>query len=342
MKMARGVPVFVAVLLAASCGGGEATTTTSTAATGTVEETTTTSTTSVPTVVTESLAGFQPRAIVFANVQFTVTAVSLSNQDLRSYAEGGEPVPGDQFHALLDLSVLNTMSATQTSGLDVDIYRLALGGTSYSAAADMAFLSEATSIIRPSTGVDTFLAFPVPQGTDLTGAVLVIGSPPDRTAELPLTGDVPDPAYPIAVELSGSADGVGPTNGGTIEFTVLGATLSEDTPHERANSPTGLRADEAELFLVLHVRAHKTEGRGGDLLAGPEAFRLVVDGVPRAPWDVADTFGGSDGSPLAEPGVAVDAWVAFLIPSDPVELALEVGDPAEETGLIALDLPLPG
>ena len=137
--------------------------------------------------------------------------------------------------------------------------------------------------------------------------------------------------------MSGSAEGVGPTNGGTFVFTVVDITLSEDRPHEHANSPTGLRADEDELFLVVHVQAEKVAGRGNDLLS-VDAFRLLVDGLPRSPWDTAIDPLGSNESPTAEPGAVEDAWVAFLVPIDATELALQAGDLADP-GVIPLNLP---
>jgi hypothetical protein len=202
----------------------------------------------------------------------------------------------------------------------------------------MSFLSGVVGIIPEAAAVDTFLAFEVPPDVDLTGAVLRIGAAPDRPASLPLTGEVPSPEYPQTVDVEGSAEGIGPTNGGTIVFTLVDGTLSEDRPHERSNSPTGLRADTGELFLVLHVQAEKVEGRGNDIL-GPDAFRLLVDGTPRAPWDVATDPLGSNDSPTAMPNAVVDAWVAFLTPTDASEFALLAGDLSDEPGTIPVELP---
>jgi hypothetical protein len=291
-----------------------------------------------PTLVSQDLAGFEQRSVVFANIEFTVTAVRLSNQDLRSYASGGEPViDAESFHAYLDVTAVNRMTATQTQGLGAGAFKSLLDGGEVDAADQMSFLSDVTGIIRPNVGVESFLAFPVPEDADLAGAVLVIGSPPDRLASLPLTGPVPEPAFPLAVEVTGSAQGEGPTNPGTVTFTLLGAALSEDVPHERATSPTGHRADAGELFLVLHVRAEKEAGRGPDLL-NRDAFRLLVDDVPRAPWDVAATAGGSQGTPTLQGGAAVDAWVAFLVPVDAADLVLRVGRQADDPGEIPFDL----
>ncbi len=335
--------LFALLVLVTGCGGtsGEDTTTTTTSQPPTTTLAATTTTTEVepePVLVSEVLAGFEPRSVVFANVEFTITGAMISNQELRSYAEGGEPIiDEDNLYVYLDISAQNLMSSTQTEAFGPEIYKLVVDDRELDAASEMSFLSEVAGIIRPNTTVDTFLAFPISDGVELGDAALLIGVRPDRKASLPLTGDVAANPYPIQVELSGSAEGVGPTNGGTIVFTLVDATLSEDLPHEHANSPTGLRADEDELFLVVHVLAEKVAGRGNDLLS-VDAFRLLVDGLPRSPWDSAIDPLGSNESPTAEPGAVVDAWVAFLAPIDATELALQAGDLADPA-VIPLNLP---
>ena len=70
---------------------------------------------------------------------------------------------------------------------------------------------------------DGFLAFEVDVDAPVAEAVLILGAAPDRPVRLPLTGDVPEPAFPVELTVSGTADGTGPTNGGTIRFELLGA-----------------------------------------------------------------------------------------------------------------------
>lgn len=292
-----------------------------------------------PVLITEELAGFAPRSVRFSNVEFTVTGVRTSNQQLRSYAQGGDPaIDEDGLYAYLDITAVNAMSSTMTERLGPGHYKLLLGGNELDAAEELGFLSDLTGFIRANTGVDSFLAFPLDGPMDLAGSELIIGVPPDRRASLPLTGDVPPPAYPVEVELSGSAVGTSPTNPGTIEFTLLGATLAEDQPLEFATSPTGLRANEDELFLVIHLRAHKVSGGGSDHL-GPSAFRLIVDGVPRAPWSSATAPGGSQGSPIVQAGAAIDVWVGFLVAIDASEVALQAGDFDADPAILPIELP---
>lgn len=332
--------VAAVMVITAACSGGDGTT--GTAATSTTVAPTPTeavTTEAAPRLEIQELAGFGERSVVFSNVEFTVTGVRISNERPDSYAAGGEPeVDPSTRYAYLDVVATNGMTSSLAEGLDAADYRLILGGEEVAPVEEMSYLSEVTGIITAASAVETFLAFEMPADADLSGAVLRIGAPPDRPAVLPLTGEVPTPDYPSTFPLDGAAEGVGPTNGGTIEFRLIEATLSEDRPHEHSNSPTGLRADSGELFLVLHVQAEKVSGRGNDLL-GIDAFRLVVDGIPRAPWDVAIDPLGSNETPTAMPNAVVDAWVAFLVPVDAAEFALRVGDLSNEPGSMPVELP---
>ncbi|HUH07021.1 MAG TPA: hypothetical protein VML96_04345 [Egibacteraceae bacterium] len=332
-----------AVAGASACGGDPAAIPTQapppTAPISTPEPVTTASATPAPTAPVlhaEELEGFEQRSVVYANVEFTVTGARLTNQELSSYFEGADPVVEEgAVYAILDITASNLMTSS-LGELSEELYSLGIDGESFDPDPSMSFRSEASRLLQPTTTVDTALAFPVPEDVDFGAAVLLIGAAPDRGAQLPLTGPVDEPAYPIEIAADGSAPGIGPTNAGDLVFTVLGAVLSEDRPHEHATSPTGDRADEGELFLVVTVRAEKTDGRGRELLS--DAFRLLVDGVPRAPWDVADSPEGSVSTPSVDLGAAVDAYVAFLIPEDATDLVLQVGDVEADPGLIPLDV----
>jgi hypothetical protein len=333
----------LAVALALTgCGGPTAaTTTTAPATTTSTTAATTTTTEAAPVLEVRELEGFEERSTIFANIELTITGARSSNQDPRSYADGDpNPVVDETTtYAYLDVRATNLTGSSQI-GIGIEAFRLVVAGIEIAPDSTMSFLSEVAALIRPNTAVESFLAFPVEPAADLGGAVLVVGAPPDRTEELPLTGPAPVADYPVSVELTGSAEGVGPTNGGTIVFTTLDAVLAEDRPHEHSTSPTGERADEGELFLVIHVTAEKVSGRGNDLLS--DAFRLLVDGEPLAPWDVAEDAGGSVAPPTVIPGAVTEAWAAFLVPIDATNLALQVGAFDQEPGVIPLDLiPIP-
>lgn len=344
--VSRGVRTTAAVAAAAAlslaaCSGAQVEETFETLAPPeTVVATTATTTEAGPVLSETPLEGFEERSVVFANIELAVAGVRVSNQDTRSYAEGGDPVVAEgSNYAYLDMTATNLTSGTQIAIGD-EAFALELDGEVIAPDSSMSFLSDIPGFIQPNSTVASFLAFPILAEADLSTAALVVGAPGDRTEILPLTGAVPVPDYPVTVEVTGSAPGVGPTNGGIIEFTVLDVTLAEDVPHEQATSPTGDRADDGELFIVVHLRAEKVEGRGSDLIGN--GLRLLVDGEPQAPWDVADDPAGSTATPMVEEGASAEAWAAFLISQDVTDLILQVGDFDEDPGLIPLDIiPLP-
>lgn len=347
---------LVAALVGAGCGGdddGEAgepatgTSETATAApspTATPEPTATPdptptpepTATPVPEVVEEPVVGFDERTTVFGNVEYRVSRAVVTNQELRSYAEGADPEvePGVRY-LVVDVMATNTLGSTQV-GLDDDQVGLVVDDTRLPL--ERGFLSDITSFVPASASVDGFLAFALRADDDPSAATLVFGAPPDRLAALPLAGPVPEVGYPINPAVEGGATGVGPTNGGTLVFGLEDALVAIDLPHEQVTSPTGRRADEGEVFLRLHVRVEKTEGRGNDLLN--DGFRLLVDGDPIAPFDVAEAPGGSNGTATATPGAVVDAWVLFLVPTDATELGLQVGGFDQDPGVIPLAIDL--
>lgn len=321
------------LLVLAGCGDDDSSPET---VTTTTAETTTSTTAAEPELelVDEAVDGFERREVTFANLTYTVLEAHVSNQELRSYVDGTEPVPSETTHLILDLRVENPTGRLIES--DPDAISLEVGGDTSRVADD--FLTDATGFIRPNSAVDDFLAFEIADDAAVSDAVLVLGASPDRAARLPLSGDVPASAFPVTFELSGTADGTGPTNGGTIRFELLDGALYEDLPHGDTTSPTGERADEGEIFLQLHLRATKIDGRGNDLL-GVDAFRLRVDDVPRGPFDVAAAAAGSTQTPTAAPGVTVDAWILFAVDPGAQSYVLEAGDLQEGPGSIPVDLP---
>ena len=331
MSRFAGVSCSVLLLLGlAGCGDDDS----PRGATTTVETGSTTTEGDGPTLSEAQVAGFEERDVTFANLTYKVLDAHVSNQDLRSYADGGEPEATDTSHLILDVQVANPTGRQIES--DADAISLEVGNDTAGVADD--FLSDATGFIPANETVDGFLAFEVDVDAPVAEAVLVLGAAPDRPARLPLTGVVPEPNFPIELRVSGTANGTGPTNGGTIRFELLDATLFDDLPHVDTTSPTGERADEGEIFLQVHLRATKTDGRGNDLLAD-NAFRLLVDGVPRGPFDSATTPEGSTPTPTAEPDVAVDLWVLFAIDAEADAYVLLVGEADEAPGSIPIELP---
>lgn len=315
-----------------ACGGDDddvaATTTAPT------DESTTSAADKGPTLTETPIEGFEERSATFGNLTYVVSSAAVTNQDLRSYAEGSEPEPTETTHLVLEVTVENPTARQIES--DADAIRLDVDGDELAVADD--FLTDATGFIGANQTVDGFLAFEVDADASIDDATLVFGADPDRPVLLPLTEPVPEQELPLVVEVTGTAVGTGPTNGGTLSFELLEATLFADLPHGDTTSPTGERADEGEIFVQLHVQVTKTEGRGNDLLSDA-AFKLLVDDVPRAPFDSATAPEGSTPTPTAEPGATVDAWVLFAVDAGADSYVLQVGAADDSPGTITIDLP---
>lgn len=303
-------------------------------ATTTAETAPTTASDDGPALTEEDVAGFEIREATFGNLTYVLTSAHVTNQDLRTYADQSEPEPTDATHLILDVEVENPTSRQIES--DPDAIRLELDGDEIGVADD--FLTDATGFVPANETIDGFLAFEIDATADASTAELVFGATPDRPSRLPLSGTVPGSTLPMELDVAGSADGTGPTNGGVLTFELLGATLDDDLPHGDTTSPTGERADMGEIFVQLHLRVTKVEGRGNDLLTD-DAFKLLVDGVARAPFDSATAPEGSTSTPTAEPDASVDAWVLFAVEAGAGSYVLQVGDADEGPGTITIEIP---
>lgn len=276
----------------------------------------------------EAIPGLTKNSVTFANVEFTLTDGFLSNQDPRNYASKASPEPTESTRVFLLLSGKNPTSGRPD--LSAELFNLVLADGK-PIAADPLF-GDGEDFIAPASNAtaDGFLAFEVQPGTDLTGATLAIGKPPDRIASLVLTGAQPKPEFPVALALSGEAPGIGITNSSKMLYTLLGGTLAIDNPIDFPAYDTGARANDDELFLALDIRMLMESGSVEGTFK--DQFRLIVDGAQRGPYNSPE--GGSIG-----PGAAVDTVVGWLIPDSAKAVTLQVGDPAKEPGTIAITLP---
>jgi hypothetical protein len=322
-----GVAAALGLVLAAACAAPATITPTATPDLGTP----TAEPTETPLALTSNeVPGLVKNKVTFAGVEYALKDAFVSNQDPRTYAEGGSPEPTETSYAYLVMSGNNTTK--HRPDLAVGIFSLLLADSTAIEATDL--FGRGTDFIAPPAraAADGFLVFQVDPAVSLTGASLRIGKAPDRPALLLLTAQQPAPVYPIQLAAGGEARGIGVTNGSHLLYTLLGGGLYIDNPLEAPNYDTGPRANENELFLVLDIRILMESGSLEGTFA--DQFRLIVNGAPRAPWN--SPTGGSIGV-----GAAVDTKVGWLIPADVTDVILQVGDPAHDPGTIAIALPAP-
>jgi hypothetical protein len=276
-----------------------------------------------------------PRTVTFANLDLTVTDAWVSDQTVDSYVAGTDAVPGPEKFVYFSVTVVNrsTAASFQAVRFPVD-FALELATTDVLTPVDR-FESLIQLDLQPNASIESFLAFPLPRLRYPTeffeGVVLHVGAPPDRTATLPLTGPVPEPEYPQEIAVSGEVTAPGPPRGEPVTVTLLSGSLSEDLlPGYDWSYEAGIRADAGTLFLNLHVRASQPGPTYPD--AGNDLYRLLVDGVPRVPFEPQYEL-------FLDPGIPLEYDVSFIVPDDAGSVVLEVGAVNETTESIEIDLP---
>lgn len=269
--------------------------------------------------------GTLPRSAEFLGVLFTVEAARVTNT--HPYASG-EPSPGPQLYAVLDVTAVNTGSSAAEYGFDAGAFGLRTYSGQLIATVEPPGVYEFRRLEPGTTGRD-LLVFGVYTSDVLDGASLMIGRPPDAPTVLPLTAPERDPRYPVAI-LAATGE---PVQAGAIAWSILDGEGSLDRPAGVCCPDTGERADEGELYVTLALRGLVRGSRYGQATISSEAVRLVVDSIAHEP------FGFKGKANVAE-GSAFDFEVTWLVPAGAHAVALQVGTGTTEATLITLGIGL--
>lgn len=267
--------------------------------------------TSTPALVNRPVQGTLPRDVRYASLDFKVNSAAVTNR-VPGNSSQAPRYRSDQAYAELNLLITSSLT-TKAVYLETDLARLQLAdGKTYpeSSGWSGSFDKQASS--------DARLVFTVPYSATLKGAKLVLQESGKEPATLPLDGPAPVAQFPIKLASGQHA------TAGTVNYTVLSATLDLDA--------NGQRADAGKRFLLLGLRVENTsDSRGGMALSG-DYFRLVVDGVPRAP-DVSP-------STVISAKSAVDGDVVFVVPETAAKVDLQVGEVGhDQPATIRINLP---
>ncbi len=312
-----------------ACGDDdtEATTTTTTAAVST-----TTTEAGPPELQSEPVDLDLPRSVTYANLEFTVQAVTVSNATPGTYLDD-EPEAGDSTYAYVDTTVTAELD-DPGDRVDVEILSLELADGSTIDAEGVAFGSG----VAIETGVanELSVAFPIEAAEQLDGATLVVTETGRVPARLPLDGPVPDDPYPVAIAVSGTGSvafegGCQPAAG---TFTVTGAEVDLDAGadhKDKALEPNqSKRAKQGERWLRVDVQTVAQHGTCGGTIAGDNAFRLIIDGLPTPPLN-------QDNELLADGAGTEFVW-GWTVPVD-ATLVLQVGLAGDTTVDVPIQLP---
>jgi len=274
-----------------------------------------------------------PRTGSYSFVDVTIDKAMLAAIEPRTFLLE-EQLTGPR-HLFLSLTIDNT-SDTDVANWTPTPFALRLGDTSVDPPQVLEGRPNIGLTQRRSTAM--VLAFAVPDDIDFADALLEVAQPDRIPLSLPLVGELPEPGYPVAVDVSGEGPaqsiGVGCRQSLDVEL-LSGSTtidlLGADYPTEYG----ARRARVGERFLTVGLRVHNNGGSrcgGGGTNFGNHDVRLLVDGVPREPVTFVNATIGVD--------AAEDFEFDFVYPVEAArDLILTVG--AAKATLFSTPVPIP-
>lgn len=253
-----------------------------------------------------SLQLTQPRAMTYANLQYTVTKAIISDR----VADELPPDSAKRAVADLSFSVVNNLK----EGVVIrGGWQLKLGdGSVYKRTYEDDF--------QAADKQDRKISFRVPLTAQWAGAQITLDEQDKEPGTMALDGNAPLPQTVIALNVKRDEK---TTQAPTMTYAIRSANIDMDAFGQRA--ALGKRF----LNVTVHV-AYKDAGDSAQFL--PEFFRLLIDGSPSAPEHA------SSNSVLANLG-SQDYTMAYVIPANATNLELGVGKPdVQETARIPFDL----
>ena len=280
-------------------------------------------------VATQTVVAYQrplsatlPRQVTYSGIVYTLTKGEIDNQDL-SY---NPPVNRkDQAFARLSLKLQN--NTRDAFYMDPNLFKLHLKNGDDYALDPGVLLDKDFHAPAPQSASTTSLIFPVPGDADWTGAILMIGAPGSELASLPLSGEMPAPAFPAQLQLSGNLQ----ASAHGMDYQVQSATLDLDHGVQRV--------DQGKRYLKLEMQVTNSGSKYGANIS-QDNFRLIIDGTASEPVDAPIE--------VIDYQTTLKGEIVFEIPAEATSAALQVGEVTSsqpEFGRIQLDLsqstPLP-
>jgi DNA-directed RNA polymerase subunit RPC12/RpoP len=273
-------------------------------------------------VATATVAAFQrplsatlPRQVTYAGIVYTLTKGEIDNQDL-SY---DPPVNrNDQAFARLFFKLQN--NSRDVFYMDPNLFKLHLANNNDYALDPGVVLDNDFRAPPPQSASTTSLIFPVPGDADWTGAILTIGAPGSEPAPLPLSGEMPTPAFPAQLQSSGNVQ----ASAQGLDYQVQSATLDLDDGTQRV--------DQGKRYLKLEMQVTDSGSKYGANIS-QDNFRLIIDGTASEPVDAPIE--------VVDYQTTLKGEVIFEIPAEATNATLQVGDVTSdqpEFGQIQLDL----
>ena len=275
-------------------------------------------------VIDLPLTGTLPRSVVFAGINWTVTAARVTN--LEPYALRKRE-PGPDLFAELAVTAANPMEDRVRYIFDDEVFRL------------RTWSGQEIRAVHPLTGnywfgtmsggatAEDVLFFNVRDPTILDGAALLIGRPPEVRAILPLTA----PSLPLDYPLPIVADGPDSAVVGEIVWRFVDGSFGVDAPAGFCCPSVDARATDRERFVSVTIEGLVSGSRLGRASTSTTALRLLADGVELAAKP-------TQGAPGIAEGATFQFFVHWLVPTDVESLDLLISDTSRNSGTIALSI----
>jgi len=271
--------------------------------------------TPTPTVVPVSrpLTASLPRQAQYANLQFSVSGGTITNQIPAAATNHESLLPRNRAHAYVGLKVNNPT----TNGIVADANLIALrliDGQRYQEESGWG------NWIESQSSMEGKLYFTVPLTATWEGAQLLIGKADKEPASIPLDGPPAQARYPLVLNNKGQATVQ------EVDYEIQSAAVDLDSE--------GKRADTGRRFLKFSLRIFNHNRAGNGVTITAANFRLVTGGDLLAPVKAPSEY------VLASS--ILQAEVVFDLPASTGRAELQVGDVGDsETRRLPVNIPAP-
>jgi len=277
-----------------------------------------------------------PRAVIYSDAEWTVTAARVSNESPQTVLDPGPAKAGTESFAYLAVTVRNRLNS-QDQGFPVAAFNLKVPGSTALVPAARPAGWPSSHQVRAGQASDITLAFPVSAQAALEQADLVLGEPGFVAATLSLSGTVPQHPYPVSFPVSGPAADVTSANpcGTPMRIELLKGETDLDAGIDLPGLAGAIsgprRAEQGQRFVRFALRASGISGQCGGANVTSAIFRLEISGTPRGAYNVVNE--------VVSNGEAVDVVLGYRTPADVRDVVLIVGAPDKTTVRYAVTLP---
>jgi hypothetical protein len=193
--------------------------------------------------------------------------------NLHPYTIFGEPKPGPQLFGVLTVRASNANEARIEYVFNEEAFSLRTYSGAILGAVDAIGSYHFSGLPSGTADLEDIVVFPLRAVSDLEGAALLIGKPPDAPAVLELTAPPAGDAAPLIS--AGESD----VAVGWLSWTLIAGQVTLDRPAGVCCPKTGPRANADERFVTLTLRAVVRGSQYGQASITTDLVALLADGA---------------------------------------------------------------